>query len=92
VYWSKCGQVYSENLSADFPNTAHSSSRDGPATAWLTSERPDNVIPVPENFYSVGSMSTLLLAIKSRLLKSQFCVLFNLFLLKIFDTLLCSTA
>jgi hypothetical protein len=40
--------MYSDNLIPELPNTGHSSIRDGPATAWLTSEWPGNVIPVPK--------------------------------------------
>jgi hypothetical protein len=36
-------QMYSDNF---IPNTAHSCSQHGPATAWLTSEERGNVIPV----------------------------------------------
>jgi hypothetical protein len=37
-----------DNLITELPNIAHDCIRDGPATAWLMSERPDNVIPVPK--------------------------------------------
>ena len=40
--------MYSGKVIAEILNTAHSCSRDSPATAWLTSERPDKVIPVPK--------------------------------------------
>lgn len=37
-------------LISELPNTAHSCSRHGPASAWLTSERPSDVIPIPQTF------------------------------------------
>jgi hypothetical protein len=40
--------MYSDNLIPELPNTAHSCSQDGLATAWLLSERPQSVIPVPK--------------------------------------------
>jgi hypothetical protein len=42
-------EMYLDNLRAKLTNIAHSSSRDGPVSAWLTSEEPDNVVPVPKN-------------------------------------------
>lgn len=41
-------QMYSDDLIPELPKTAHSCRRDGPATAWLPSERPGNVMPVPK--------------------------------------------
>jgi len=38
-------------------DAAHSLSRHGPATAWLTLERPGNVIPVPNTFRVLGMRS-----------------------------------
>ena len=49
-------------------NTAQSCSRNGPATAWLTLERPEKVMPVPKISTLLWSESTLFLEIKSLLL------------------------
>ena len=47
--------MYSGNLMPEFPHTAHSCSQHGPATVWLKSERPENVIRTPETFTVVGA-------------------------------------
>jgi hypothetical protein len=57
--------MYLDNLIPELSTTAHSCGQHGPATAWLTSEQPDNVVLVPKNTCSVWCMSTLFLAIKS---------------------------
>ena len=46
----------SHNLTPEFPKTAYSCGRHGPVTAWFTSERPGNVIPVPKTstLFGVG--------------------------------------
>jgi hypothetical protein len=40
--------MYSDNLIPELPDTAHRYNQDGLVTAWLTSEWPGNIIPIPE--------------------------------------------
>lgn len=41
-------QTHSHNLTHALRNTANSYSQHGPATPWLTSQRPANVTPMPQ--------------------------------------------
>ena len=74
--------MYSANLIPELTNTAHSCSRDCPATAWLTSERPGNVTHLPKTMlgyepeYIVSRKK--IISIKVTL----YVFFYNLFLLK----------
>jgi hypothetical protein len=73
MFFTGSVQMSSLNSIPEISNTAHSCCQHGPATAWLTSELSD------KNIYSVGSISTLFLAIKSLVLKLHFVCSFMIY-------------
>ena len=84
--------MYSANLISELPNNGHSCSRDGAATAWLTSERPATLY-LFQKYLLCWEHECIVSRNKIDPVKVAFCVFFyNLFLLKISDTPLRSTA
>jgi hypothetical protein len=75
----------SDNLIPRLPNTAHSCGRDGPATTWLTSERPGETLYLFQKYLLYWKNEYIVPRNKIATVQVTFYVLFyNLFVLKNF--------
>ena len=76
--------MFTDDFIPELPNTAHS--RDGPATAWLTSEWPVTLYLFQKHLHSYEH-EYIVSGNKITSIRVTFCVFFyNLFLLKVVDT------